>query len=109
MAKKIRCEWAEKRRFVTNPDGQVWPCCYFANLDYFLQNSGDVPGGHKWQAGHKVYKAYDSDRQDYNVFNKPAHEILEGKWFTETLPNSWEGEDSDRQFLCTKHCEVDDE
>ena len=28
---KITCEWAKDERYVVNPDGQVWPCCYLCN------------------------------------------------------------------------------
>jgi len=108
MAKKIRCEWANKQRFVTNPDGQIWPCCYFANLDFYLKNNPTPFQGHVNQSKHPVYQAYDSDRDRYNANNHPPHEILQDEWFSKTLPESWEGTDSDRPFLCIKHCEVDD-
>jgi hypothetical protein len=107
MAKKIRCEWADKKRFVINPDGQVWPCCYFANLDYYVKNEENIPGGHEKQIAHSLYKDYDENREEYNAFNCPAHKILQKEWFTKILPESWELDEDDRHFLCIKHCEIE--
>lgn len=102
MACKIRCEWAEQKRFVTNPDGQVWPCCYWANFDYYVKNNEVLHDGPKNQMKHPVYQAYQDSAEAHNAFNRPTHEILQSKWFNETLPESW---DSDAPFLCVKHCE----
>lgn len=30
----VKCEWMETKRLLINPDGQVLPCCYFANVVY---------------------------------------------------------------------------
>lgn len=30
----IECEWMKTKRILVNPNGQVLPCCYFANAVY---------------------------------------------------------------------------
>lgn len=30
----IECQWMKSKRLLINPDGQVLPCCYFANVIY---------------------------------------------------------------------------
>lgn len=41
----IKCEWMETKRLLINPDGQVLPCCYLANVVYMydLMNKIDAP------------------------------------------------------------------
>lgn len=37
----IRCEWMESKRVLINPDGQVLPCCFLANVVYMYGKMGD--------------------------------------------------------------------
>lgn len=78
----IVCEWMNQwknSRLLINPDGQVLPCCYLANLIYSNKN----------HAIHSLLEQYQDSAESYNIFNKELDEIIDGKWFQETLPNSW--------------------
>ena len=83
----IVCEWMnqwENSRILINPDGQVLPCCYLANLLYSDKNHADHPG-----RNHSLLKQYEDSAENYNIFNKELDEIVDSKWFQETLHNSW--------------------
>jgi hypothetical protein len=50
-----------------------------------------------------LLKEYFEDLDQYNIFKHPIEEIVESKWFTETLPNSWN--DPERLlYQCKVHC-----
>ena len=36
----IVCRWAEENKFLVNPDGQVFPCCYLGNQGYKFRVTG---------------------------------------------------------------------
>ena len=36
----IECDWMKSQRLLINPDGQVLPCCYFANVMYMYDKLG---------------------------------------------------------------------
>ena len=36
----IECIWGKDNRFLVNPDGQVWPCCYLGNIGYTEKING---------------------------------------------------------------------
>jgi len=94
------CPWAARKRFVVNPDGQVHPCCYFANSDYTGRNRGE----HFKEYDHQVYKSYDAKRDQMNVNNRPAHEILQDPWFDELFESLL---DSDLTHpTCRKRCGI---
>lgn len=84
----INCRWLETRTIVVNPDGQVLPCCYFANSLYMnLQTDGtEAP---RWNDT-EVLINYKNNIQEYNLNNKTITEILESDWFNIDLPKSWE-------------------
>ena len=88
----IVCEWGKKNKFVVNPDGQVIPCCYLANLLY----SKTLSGG--------VMDEYVQNQQQYNAFVKPIPEILTSDWFTKTLPESWKSDET-AHSVCKKWCD----
>ena len=111
-------------RLLVNPDGQVLPCCYFANALYLCDNN-DVPEG-EWKpkdhygiedqlvdigratkntAEDKVLKNYTENRGEYNIFNKPLDEILNSEWYTKTLPESWDDFKKVSGF-CKRYCTV---
>lgn len=114
MAKKIRCKWQEDKRFLVNPDGQLMPCCYLGNIYYqsalfTKQNRSDeLFEGHNAQFNHFLLQAYFENEDDLNVFKKDVGEILEHEWFTKTLPESWESDET-VHIQCRRMCEVDDE
>ena len=78
----ISCKWLNSRRVVVNPDGQVAPCCYLANLFF--------------------KKGYPYNKEEHNIFNKPLEEILgESEWFNKELPESWDNEPFEQ---CIDYC-----
>jgi len=87
----IKCRWIEKNTFVVNPDGQVLPCCYFANVVY---NKTHKKG---------ILEQYDQQKDQLNAFNQPITEILKSEWFTKTLPESWE-DSATTPTVCRKWC-----
>jgi len=107
----IKCEWAKHNRFVVNPDGQVWPCCYLATLEYVstifkdIDRYDEVIQQHQNEMNHPVMKAYLENKQKHNAFNVPVNEILESEWFKKILPESWESEETTHgkcKHFCTK-------
>lgn len=109
MAKTIGCKWARSRKILVNPDGQVWPCCYFANTSYYtkkLQEQGrddEIPGGHRKQVVHPVIANYFENEKDLNIFNNDIEDILDHEWYMKTLPESWEDSDTVHP-ICKRFC-----
>ena len=116
----IRCQRMETRRLLINPDGQVLPCCYFANIIYMYDKLGiteKIYEKHNQitdQIGDKaviqsqtrdedVLMQYYSEKEKYNIFNNSVEDIINNEWFTKTLPESWDHENkAPRQ--CQKYC-----
>ena len=104
---KIICRWGIRNRFVANPDGQVWPCCYFANSAFRDKIvNGDSP---KFSTipldGHaQLMKKYDEHKDDLNLDNKTYKEILEHDWFQKWLPESWQSKSPSHKciMMCSK-------
>ena len=97
----IECQWMRVNRILINPDGQVLPCCYLANLIYErdMQNTDKYKiVGWDWDHYVKekapVWGAYYKNKKQYNVNHTPLEEILNNEWFTKTLPESWDSEDT---------------
>lgn len=114
MKKLVRCRWAEKNRFVVNPNGQVWPCCYFANFTYLVEqyklrdNEDQLFSGHKKQMDTDLIRDYYKNPDSKNAFKRPVHEILDDEWFNKTLPKTWESEET-IHIQCSKFCRITDE
>ena len=112
MAQKINCRWQKSERLLVNPDGQVFPCCYLANFYYLaktLYNTGNadkVFQGHNAQMTHPLMQQYMNNEATLNVFNNSVEEIVNSEWFTETLPKSWESEDT-VHIQCKRVCSVE--
>ncbi len=109
---RIRCKWAEENRFVVNPDGQVWPCCYFANLAYISEKFKELGRRAELYSknshmAHPVMQDYMRKKETMNAKNRPVHKILDDDWFNVTLPESWKNEETFHQ-LCSKNCRVND-
>lgn len=116
----IKCQWMKTRRLLINPDGQVLPCCYFANIIYMYDKLGTVEKIYEKQnqitdqIGNKaiiqsqtrdedVLMRYYSEKEKYNIFDVPLSDIINSEWFTKTLPESWNDENkAPRQ--CKKYC-----
>ena len=50
-------------------------------------------------------REYMEHKDEYNIFKKPLDKILESKWFSDTLPNSWKNYD-DAYYKCKRICTV---
>jgi len=91
---QIECDWKKRGCVVINPDGQVLPCCYLGNKVYRNEIKG-------------VLDEYVEDKDKYNLTKHELKDILKGKWFTETLPKSWENYD-DAHHICKRYCTIND-
>ncbi len=113
MAKRVRCIWASKKRFLVNPDGQFWPCCYLANIAYqskVYEENGNFESlfeGHKAQSKHPLITSYNEVANEMNVFKSDIEDILSSEWLNKTLPESWESDDT-IHIQCKRFCEVDE-
>lgn len=97
----IRCMWAEENKFVVNPDGQIWPCCYLCNLGLVLE--------YRDQYSHRlsyIYDEYFKYKDELNLKNNDLETILNHKWFNEILPNSWKNEELTHS-VCKRFCKED--
>jgi hypothetical protein len=120
----ISCEWMTRKRIVVNPDGQVIPCCYFAN-NIFVSKQFGYPD--KYESIDKypleyelvnyplvshettqdpILNSYIENKQDLNIFNNDIEDILSHEWFQE-LYDSWNDENKISP-ICLKHCTIED-
>ena len=116
----VVCEWMQTGRILINPDGQVLPCCYLANVMFMVDKLGTPEEvlskknqitdqiGQRNLIQQEFYDEpvlvdYLKNREKYNVLKTPFEDIINGEWFTKTLPESWD--DSDRLVLqCAQAC-----
>lgn len=116
----IRCEWMETKRGLVNYDGQVYPCCYFANNFSVEGLFGDKLGKEEMRYGgieikkgdkyvsrkrERIYQDYLDSKSELNVMNSSLSDILNHEWFSKKLPESWNDE-STAHRLCKKFCQV---
>ena len=100
LTDKIVCRWASPRNeIVVNPDGQILPCCYHQNNYYRALND---PGYNSEFLETPEYIEYLSNKEKYNIFHTPLSEIINSKWYSETLPNSMSG--SNPVTTCERNC-----
>lgn len=110
----IKCKWMEEKRILVNPDGQVFPCCYLANVYYMSKQFFDqdreaqLYDGHKAEMKQMLLKKYAENEKENNIFETDMDTILNGEWLTKTLPESWESEDT-VHIQCKRVCSVEDE
>jgi len=98
MKIKINCKWKnDLEKIVVNPDGQVYPCCYLCNFAYQRHSSNNEK-----LIADSLMRIYDSKKEDNNIFNNNLEDILEGEWFTKSLPENWESEMPSR--TCRRYC-----
>ena len=96
----IKCRWADLNKYLVNPDGQVFPCCYLSNVYYFckrmeaLGEYDKLPDGHKMEINQHLLTEYDRLKDENNIFKNNIEDILSGEWFTKILPESWESEET---------------
>ena len=98
MSGNIKCKWIETGRIVINPDGQVAPCCYFANSLY-------VAKGFKHARDGDVYHKYNKAYNELNAFNNPIDKIINHQWFDD-LYESWNDSNTTHR-TCKRYCSVD--
>lgn len=116
----ITCPWLSSRRLVINPDGQVFPCCFFANITYISKMHGypkdydsAPPEDLRYELADTRLVSYNVPREpllaDYikneehlNLNNNSMEDILNHSWF-KTLYESWE-DSSKVSRICLKHC-----
>ena len=51
---------------------------------------------------HPVMKEYEKCKKELNIFTSSLLDIINHKWYTETLPNSWN--DVNAVWQCQIHC-----
>ena len=95
---KIVCQWRENNnRYMVNPDGQVFQCCFlkinFDDEDYF------VKGKHAW------VDEYLDNKEKYNLKNRTMKEIVDDDLFAKKLPKTWVNIDTAPR-PCQKYCKV---
>ncbi len=95
----ITCEWGNNNKVVVNPDGQVWPCCFFCNPTY---KSQFVEGYDAKFKNNPVMMEYEKNKSDLNVFKNSLDKIINDKWYKTTLPNSWQSDKPVSQ--CIRYC-----
>lgn len=118
----IECQWMKSKRLLINPDGQVLPCCYFANVIYMLTkfSTDDMKAKDKDERGvedqimdrglvaletneEPLFQEYLKDKEKYNINNTDLKDIINSDWFLKSLPESWNDENKVvRQ--CKKYC-----
>ena len=77
----IKCAWAKPRNeVVISFDGQVLPCCYHQN-NYTMKKN-------KFIEKSPIYKEYEDNKLEYNVFHTPLHNIIDSKWWSKSLVDS---------------------
>lgn len=104
----VKCKWREAGKFLVNPDGQVWPCCYLANAEYFKKMTNDDPTI-DYPRGPMTYiiQEYNKYEPELNAFNNSIDRIFMHKWWR-ILEKSWDDPDLvDRR--CVRYCSEGDD
>jgi len=86
LQSEIRCRWAQPRNEVlVMPNGDLVPCCYHGNSYWkYLQDGKEVD-----LTKNPHFREFIDNREEHNLFNKSIKEIINSKWYTETLPKSF--------------------
>ena len=112
---KIVCKWKQLNKYLVNPDGQVLPCCYVANKNYF-DNSTNYNEKNYNVSGRRynnredarisyIMNRYDKYSKELNIFENSIEDIMKHKWWKE-LEESCES-NSRIYERCRKFCNVD--
>lgn len=104
----VVCKWREKDQFLVNPDGQVWPCCYLANAEYFKELTGNDPSIDYPRGNDRSYiiEQYMQHKDGLNAFKHSIDKVFLHRWWKE-LEKSWDDPDKvDRR--CVRYCQADD-
>lgn len=95
----VKCDWANRNIVHIDPDGQVHPCCYFANI--YWREKYDGGGDLDWMI--PQYKEYIEREKEFNVENRSVVDIIKEPFFNETLEKNQESWDT-IPLQCKKHC-----
>ena len=98
---KIVCQWRENgNRYMVNPDGQVFQCCFLKkNFDRTDEEDYFVKGSHSW------VDEYLDNKEKYNLDNRTMKEIIDDDLFAKKLPESWIDINT-APWPCQKYCKV---
>ena len=98
---KIVCQWRENgNRYMVNPDGQVFQCCYLKrNLHKTDERDRFRKGSHPW------VDEYLDNKEKYNLKNRTMKEIVDDDLFAKKLPKTWVNIDTAPR-PCQKYCKV---
>lgn len=97
------CEYQKINKVHINYDGQVLPCCYFANAYVAGSRWSKLSDAGKWKESW-IGKEYLKTKDAHNAFNRDLFDILEGNWWTKKLPFSWKHSEIAGAVQCSKHC-----
>ena len=90
---KIDCKFLKQTtRIMVNNSGQVWPCCYLGNKEH-----------KSVEQDQHIFKEYNKNKDNLNLNNYTLKEILNTKWFTKILPESWK-DDKTCASSCRNWC-----
>ena len=103
----IKCRWMNNQQILINPDGQVWPCCYFANIAFYLKSINRYDSEYE-VTKYAPFKEYDEHKAELNIFNNDLQQIFQHEWYTKTLPESWNSEET-THVVCKKACSYNTE
>ena len=96
---EVNCAWAERSTVSIDPDGQVFPCCYWSTL-YYENKHGKRIGLLRWIPH---MKEYIERLDDFNCEKKPVTDIIQDPLFNEKLVESFQSLDT-LAHPCKVHC-----
>lgn len=96
----IDCIAMNAKSLHINNAGIVWPCCYIANPgDRTLFNEGKYTSPEA--LNHPVFRGVVDNIDEFSLHNHRLEDIVRNKWYTETLPNSF---NTDPLMNCKRTC-----
>ena len=96
---EVNCAWAERSTVSIDPDGQVFPCCYWSTT-YYENKYGKKIGLFKMIP---QMKEYIERLDDFNCEKKPVTDIIQDPLFNEKLVESFQSLDT-LSHPCRIHC-----
>lgn len=95
---EIKCKVAEEKSVYISAEGIVQPCCWTAGQMYVWY--WKPLGGQIWQAINEVGK------DNLNAKNHRLEDIINGRYFTEVIPDSWKLPScaDGKLAICAKTC-----
>lgn len=97
---QVSCEWQQRKMIYFSFRGEIWPCCYLNNR--------------RFSPDYDDYIKFDKDilsqypKNFNNINNHSLEDILNSKWFSQDLSDSWEqtgnSEKNCLQRKCAENC-----